>query len=95
MDESFGLRMRRQFFFWLGMLGFFVAFMWLFSDILLPFIAGMALAYFLDPVADWLQRMGASRMLATVIISDYLHFDLHYFFDGSGSGAGKSNIRFP
>ena len=68
MDESFGLRMRRQFFFWLGMLGFFVAFMWFFSDILLPFIAGMALAYFLDPVADWLQRMGASRMLATVII---------------------------
>ncbi len=68
MDESFGLRMRRQIFFWLGMFAFFIAFLWVFSDILLPFIAGMALAYFLDPVADWLERMGASRMLATVII---------------------------
>ena len=68
MDESFGLRMRRQVFFWLAMFAFFIAFMWLFADILLPFIAGMVLAYFLDPVADWLERKGLSRMLATVII---------------------------
>ncbi len=68
MDESFGLRVRRQVFFWLIMFGVFIAFMWVFADILLPFIAGMALAYFLDPVADRLERMGASRMLATVII---------------------------
>ncbi len=68
MDESFGLRMRRQIFFWLIIFAAFVAFMWLFSDILLPFIAGMALAYFLDPVADKLESMGTSRMLATVII---------------------------
>lgn len=68
MDESFGLRMRRQVFFWLGIFAFFVAFMWVFADILLPFIAGMVLAYFLDPVADWLERKGLSRIIATVII---------------------------
>jgi len=36
--------------------------------ILLPFIAGMALAYFLDPVADWLEKTGLSRTLATSLI---------------------------
>lgn len=68
MDESFGLRMRRQVFFWLGIFAFFILFMWVFADILLPFIAGMVLAYFLDPVADWLERKGLSRIMATSII---------------------------
>lgn len=68
MDESFGLRMRRQVFFWLAIFGFFIAFMWVFADILLPFIAGMVLAYFLDPVADWLERKGLSRIIATAVI---------------------------
>ncbi len=34
----------------------------------MPFVAGMALAYFLDPVADRLQRLGLSRVMATVVI---------------------------
>ncbi|MEC9462071.1 MAG: AI-2E family transporter [Pseudomonadota bacterium] len=60
--------LRRQVFFWLVTLAFFVAFLMLFSSILLPFIAGMALAYFLDPVADRLERIGLSRLMATVVI---------------------------
>ena len=43
--------------------------LWLLRGILLPFVAGMALAYFLDPVADRLERLGLSRMLATVVIT--------------------------
>jgi predicted PurR-regulated permease PerM len=39
-----------------------------FRSILLPFIAGMALAYFLDPVADWFERRGLSRLMATIVI---------------------------
>jgi predicted PurR-regulated permease PerM len=35
---------------------------------LLPFVAGMVLAYFLDPVADRLQKVGLSRVMATVLI---------------------------
>ncbi|MGE8103502.1 AI-2E family transporter [Allorhizobium sp. NPDC080224] len=60
--------LRRQVFFWLVTLAIFVAFLMLFSSILLPFIAGMALAYFLDPVADRLERIGLSRLMATVVI---------------------------
>ena len=63
-----GRSLRRQVVFWLVVLLFFIAFLWLFSAILLPFVAGMALAYFLDPVADRLERWGLSRMAATSLI---------------------------
>ena len=43
-------------------------FLWVFSDILLPFILGMALAYLLDPLADRLERAGMSRFWATITI---------------------------
>ncbi|MGI6852783.1 AI-2E family transporter [Mesorhizobium sp. 1B3] len=59
---------RRQLRFWLLAALFLAAFVYLFSDILLPFVAGMVLAYFLDPVADRLQRLGMSRFMATVLI---------------------------
>jgi predicted PurR-regulated permease PerM len=35
---------------------------------LLPFIAGMAVAYLLDPVADRLERLGVPRALASLLI---------------------------
>ena len=60
--------LRRQIAFWLIALAALIAFLFLFRDILLPFVAGMALAYFLDPVADRLQRLGMSRLMATVFI---------------------------
>lgn len=59
---------RRQLRFWLLAALLLAAFIYLFSDILLPFVAGMVLAYFLDPVADRLQRFGMSRFVATVLI---------------------------
>ena len=43
-------------------------FLYIFSEILLPFVAGMVLAYFLDPVADRLERLGLSRIMATILI---------------------------
>lgn len=60
--------LKRQALFWGIALALFIAFLMVFSSILLPFVAGMALAYFLDPVADRLERIGLSRMLATVVI---------------------------
>lgn len=42
--------------------------LWLVGDVLLPFVLGAALAYVLDPVADWLQARGLSRAVATVVI---------------------------
>ncbi|WP_083531036.1 AI-2E family transporter [Pararhizobium antarcticum] len=58
----------RQAMFWALSLAAFVLFLLVFSSILLPFIAGMALAYFLDPVADRLEKWGLNRLWATVVI---------------------------
>ncbi|MEL7542392.1 MAG: AI-2E family transporter [Pseudomonadota bacterium] len=53
---------------WLLIGGLLVAFVWLLSPILLPFTIGLIIAYLLDPVADWLERLGLPRVLATTII---------------------------
>lgn len=58
----------RQLAFWLIAAALLVLFLYVFSSILLPFLAGMVLAYFLDPVADRLQRLGLSRLAATILI---------------------------
>jgi predicted PurR-regulated permease PerM len=38
------------------------------GDVLLPFVAGMVLAYLLNPLADRLERHGVHRLLATLIV---------------------------
>jgi predicted PurR-regulated permease PerM len=50
-------------------LAVFIGLFYLLRGVMLPFVAGMAVAYFLDPACDWLERRGASRTLATVIIT--------------------------
>ena len=52
----------------LAALLFFLA-LWYLGSIISPFLAGGAVAYFLDPLADRLQRAGLSRVLATTVIS--------------------------
>ena len=47
----------------------FLAALWLLSGILLPFILSMAIAYALDPLADRLEKLGFSRVWATVTIT--------------------------
>ena len=59
---------RQQLKFWLGILAALVAVLWVFGGILLPFVAGMVLAYFLDPVADWLEEHNIPRLAATIMI---------------------------
>ena len=46
-----------------------LAALWLLGDVLLPFLLGGAVAYFLDPVADRLERLGLSRVWSVVVIS--------------------------
>ena len=43
--------------------------LWGLGDVILPFIVGGAVAYFLDPLADRLERMGLSRIAATIAIA--------------------------
>ena len=45
------MALERQVTFWVAALAVFIAVLWLLSDVLLPFVAGMALAYLLDPIA--------------------------------------------
>ncbi len=59
---------QRQLAFWaIGTLGV-IVFLYVLRGILLPFVAGLALAYFLDPVADWLESKGVGRTVATSLI---------------------------
>jgi predicted PurR-regulated permease PerM len=54
--------------FWIGGLLVLVLLLFVFRQILLPFVAGAAIAYALDPVADWLERSGVNRTAATSAI---------------------------
>ncbi|MGH1367580.1 MAG: AI-2E family transporter [Maritimibacter sp.] len=47
----------------------FLAALWWLGDVMLPFLIGGAVAYFLDPVADRLEDWGLSRALATTAIT--------------------------
>ena len=67
-DALVAAAFRRQIRFWLITAALLVLFIYMFSEILLPFVAGMVLAYFLDPVADRLERTGLSRTAATFLI---------------------------
>lgn len=62
------MKLRTHVYFWLAALAFLILFLYLFRGILLPFVAGMGLAYCLDPIADWFERRGFSRMMATIVI---------------------------
>ncbi|HUQ36378.1 MAG TPA: AI-2E family transporter [Aestuariivirga sp.] len=59
---------QRQVTFWVIAFLVLILVLWLLSPILLPFIAGLVLAYFLDPVADALERLGLPRVAATAVI---------------------------
>lgn len=63
------LSLKRQFSIWGALAALLILLLWLLGDVLLPFVLGAALAYFLDPVADRLQRAGLGRTAATVVIS--------------------------
>ncbi|OAN77737.1 AI-2E family transporter [Sulfitobacter sp. EhC04] len=47
----------------------FMVALWFLGQVLVPFLLGGAIAYFLDPVADRLERMGLSRALSTTVIT--------------------------
>jgi predicted PurR-regulated permease PerM len=58
----------RQLAFWVVTFVAFAAALWLLHDILLPFVAGIALAYVLAPVADRGERLGINRTVAALLI---------------------------
>lgn len=63
------LPIRDQMKYWsITMIAFLVV-LWFMGDVLLPFVLGSAVAYFLDPVADRLETMGLSRAMSTAVIT--------------------------
>ncbi|MFN4143448.1 AI-2E family transporter [Aestuariivirga sp.] len=62
------MTLQKQVLIWTVSFAVLVFFLWVFSSILLPFIAGLVLAYFLDPVADGLQKLGLSRLASALVI---------------------------
>jgi len=72
------LRDRRIFWLALFALGLFSLFV--LSEVLLPFVAGMAIAYFLDPLVDRLEKIGCSRTVGTsVVLVGFLIFSAGFF----------------
>jgi predicted PurR-regulated permease PerM len=62
------MNLTRPIVFWIAMLAALVAVVTLLREVLLPFVAGMVLAYLLDPVANRIERLGMNRLLATLVI---------------------------
>lgn len=64
-----GLPVRLQALYWgIAAAVLFLA-LWGLGTVMLPFLVGGAIAYFLDPIADRLERAGLSRAAATALIS--------------------------
>jgi len=62
------MTLERQVMFWALALAVFVAAVWLLSNILLPFVAGMILAYLLDPMARRAEQLGIGRAVSALIV---------------------------
>jgi predicted PurR-regulated permease PerM len=62
------VRGERQLLFWLATLVVVVLLLALLKDILLPFVAAIVIAYFLNPLADRLERLGLRRAWAATLI---------------------------
>ncbi len=59
---------KEKMFFWLVAGALFIMFISAVSEVLLPFVVGILVAYFLDPVADKLEEKDVSRTLSSVAI---------------------------
>src|SRR5690348_9013182 len=54
--------------FWLVAAVVLILALWLLSEILLPFVVGLVIAYLLTPLADRLERFGVNRMIAALLL---------------------------
>ena len=62
------MRAERQIVFWLTAAVLLILTIALLKDILLPFIVGITIAYFLSPIVDRLSSWGVNRIVASLLI---------------------------
>lgn len=60
--------MQRNVLFWLAVAAVFLVALSVLSPVLLPFVAGLVIAYFLNPVVDRLSGAGLPRVVSTVLL---------------------------
>ncbi|MGU9963288.1 MAG: AI-2E family transporter [Candidatus Halichondribacter symbioticus] len=63
------LKVSQQIIYWSAGLVALIAFVWLLGGTLMPFLVGMGIAYFLDPLVDKLEALRLPRAVATAFIS--------------------------
>ncbi|WP_226779436.1 AI-2E family transporter [Oceaniglobus trochenteri] len=63
------LTVREQLKYWGIAAAVFLFLLWWLGGVILPFLLGGGIAYLLDPVADRLERLGLSRVMATTVIT--------------------------
>jgi len=63
------MNVERQVRFWLIGLAAALVALYFLRGVLLPFVAGMVVAYLLDPICDRLERWGLSRTVATILLT--------------------------
>ena len=68
LPRGSGAAFERQVLFWLALVVVLVLTLWLLTEILLPFIAGAAIAYLLAPVTDRMEKLGINRLAAALLI---------------------------
>lgn len=67
--------------FWILVAASFILLLWLFSPALLPFLVGLAIAYFLEPSVSALERRKVPRWLgSTIILAAFFFFFVFLFF---------------
>jgi predicted PurR-regulated permease PerM len=62
------MNLARPITFWIAMCAAVIAVVVLLREILLPFVAGLVLAYLFNPLANRLERMGLNRLVAAPAI---------------------------
>jgi len=62
------MRAERQVLFWVSAAALLILTIAILKEILLPFVAGIAIAYFLSPLADRLVALGFNRVVASLLI---------------------------
>ncbi|MGE0023816.1 MAG: AI-2E family transporter [Hyphomicrobium sp.] len=62
------MRAERQVLFWVSAAALLILTIAILKEILLPFVAGIAIAYFLSPLADRLVKLGFNRVVASFLI---------------------------
>jgi predicted PurR-regulated permease PerM len=86
------MRIEWQIAFWLLMLALVGFGVYLFANVLAPFIAALALGYVLDPIAGRLQKLGMSRVVAALIILAFFILLLLIFIFGVAPILGRQLV---